>query len=126
MKNILIIGLLFLFFDCSWGDQPKGILSEKEVTSVLVDLHLAESLFTSRYNMQINRENYLEDLYLSVLKKHKIDKNTLEKSILYYGRHPEKYKAIYDDVLDRLNEMSVKNRIRDSLAVRNNVNLPPK
>ena len=102
-------------FACSSSNVPKGILSEKEITPILVDIHLAEGLYTQRYIQKITRDNYQEDLYLSVLKKYKVSQKVLETSLLYYGKYPEKYKPVYDEVLNRLNEYQVKMRARDSI-----------
>ena len=114
MRNFLIFGMAIMMMACS-NNIPKGIYTEKEITPVLVELHLAESIFTMRYTMQVTRANYLEDLYLSILKRHNIDEKKFEESILFYGKHPEIYKPIYDEVLNRLNEMHVISQAKDSI-----------
>jgi hypothetical protein len=103
MKNLKILSIAFFVAACSLNQTPKGILTEKEILPVLVEIHLAESVYSQRFAMDITRENYQEDLYLSIIKKYKIDQKVLEESLLYYGKHPEKYKPIYDEVLNRLN-----------------------
>ena len=115
MRIYFVIITLLVVFACSSSNVPKGILSEKEITPILVDIHLAEGLYTQRYIQKITRDNYQEDLYLSVLKKYKVDQKVLEASILYYGKYPEKYKMIYDEVLNQLNEFDVKLRAKDSI-----------
>lgn len=121
MRNCLIISIVILAFSCSNNKIPKGILTDKEITPVLIELHLAEAIYTQRYALEITRENYQEDLYITILKKHKLDQKVFEESVLYYGKHPDKYKPIYDEVLNRLNEMNVKARIKDSIESRNPV-----
>lgn len=116
MRNLPIILIVLLFWGCS--NTPKGILTAKEITPVLVDLHLAESIFVQRYALKVTRDNYQEDLYLTILKKYKLDQKTFEKSVLYYGKHPEKYNPIYDEVLNRLNEMSATSRAKDSIQAK--------
>ena len=115
MRYCLIIIMVILAFSCSNNKVPKGILTEKQITPIILDLHLAEAIFSQRYTMENKRENFQEDLYLSVLKKYKLDQKSFEASVLYYGKHPDKYKPIYDEVLNRLNEMNVKARIKDSI-----------
>ncbi len=114
MRNILILGMAILVMACS-NTIPKGILPEKELIPVLVEIHLAESIFIQRYAMQVTRANYLEDLYLSILKRHHLDQKKFEESILFYGKHPEFYKPIYDEVLNRLNEMHALAQAKDSI-----------
>lgn len=115
MRNSLIILMAILILACSNNKLPKGVLTEKEITPVLVELHLAEAIYNQRYALEVSRDNYQEDLYLTILKKYKLDRKIFEASVLYYGKHPDKYKPVYDEVLNRLNEMSVKSRAKDSI-----------
>jgi len=115
MRKVLIVLVTILVFACSGNRTPNGIMSEKEITPILVEIHLAEGIYAQRYLEKITRENYQEDLYLSVLKKFKCDRKVFEASLLYYGKYPEKYKLVYDEVLNRLNEMDVKSRAKDSI-----------
>lgn len=118
MRNSLIILMVIMAFACSNNKLPKGILTEEQITPVLVELHLAEAINSHRNEKDLARENYQEDLYLTILKKYKLDQKVFEASILYYGKHPDKYKPVYDEVLNRLNEMSVKSRVKDSIDAR--------
>jgi hypothetical protein len=118
MRNFLLILIAVFVLTCSSDKIPKGILTDKQITPVLVEIHLAESIYSQRFAMDITRENYQEDLYLSILKKYKLDQKVFEKSVLYYGKHPEKYKPIYDEVLNRLSEMAATNRAKDSIQIR--------
>jgi hypothetical protein len=118
MRNCLIILMFVLVIACSKNSVPRGVLTEKEITPVLVELHLAEAINTQRPSADANRDNYSEDLYLTILKKYKIDQKKFEASLLYYGKHPELYKLVYDEVLNRLNEMEVKNKAKDSIDSR--------
>jgi len=118
MRNSLIILMVILAFACSNNKLPKGILTEEQITPVIVELHLAEAINSHRNEKDLSRENYQEDLYLTILKKYKLDEKVFEASILYYGKHPDKYKPVYDEVLNRLNEMSVKSRAKDSIDAR--------
>ena len=118
MRNCLIILMVVLVFACSKNKIPQGILTEKEITPVLVELHLAEAIYNQRYALEVTRESYQDDLYLTILKKYKLDRKVFEASVLYYGKHPDKYKPVYDEVLNRLNEMEVKNKIKDSIQAK--------
>jgi len=124
MRYFLTILMAIMAFSCSNNKTPKGILSDKEITPILIELHLAEAIYTQRYAEEITRQNYQEDLYLTILKKYKLDRNAFEASVLYYGKHPDKYKPIYDEVLNQLNEMNVKARIKDSIDARKPVVKP--
>jgi hypothetical protein len=118
MRYFLIILTLIFIISCSGSKTPKGILKAEEITPVLVEIHLAESIYAQRFAQDATRENYQEDLYLSILKKYKLNQKVFEESVLYYGKHPEKYKPIYDEVLNRLSEMAAVNRAKDSIQTR--------
>jgi Domain of unknown function (DUF4296) len=115
MRRYLILLSLTMLFLCCSESIPQGVLSAKKITPILVDLHLAEGIYSQRYTQKITRDNYSEDLYLSVLKKHKVDQKVLEASLLYYGKYPEKYKPIYDEVLNKLHVIESEFHVQDSL-----------
>jgi hypothetical protein len=115
MRIILLFTILLVLFGCG-ENLPKGILSSKTMTSVLVDIHLAEALYSQPGSAGIYGENLKDDLYLSVLKKHGIKHVVFETSLLYYGKNPDKFKPIYDDVVDRINVMETMLKINDSIA----------
>jgi len=106
--KFLTIFVILTLFSCGADKPPKGILSKEKMVPIVLDQHFIEPIFNQRFAIGIPDTNAIEDLYLSVLKKHKVDRKTFEKSVYYYGKHPEQYKEIYDEVLDRLNEMDVK------------------
>jgi len=105
-KIFLLISALWLLASCSDSNKiPKGILSQKQMVDLLVDMHLSEAINGQRFRLDQTTKNFSNDLYFSICKKHDVDPDVFAKSVLYYGKHPEKYDAIYDQVLNRLNEM---------------------
>jgi len=108
MRCRYIYYLLILLVIAACNNLPKGILPAKKMVSVLVDIHLSEAINSQKYNLSLNRDSLPEDLFLSICRKHKIERTELEKSLLYYGKHTREYMPIYNQVLDVLNEMAVK------------------
>jgi hypothetical protein len=109
----LIIFMVLLAFSCGNAKLPKGILPKDKMVAILVDQHLAEVIFNQRFAIGVKDENAMENLYLSILKKYKVDEKVFEESTFYYSKHPNLYKPIYDEVLNRLNEMQVKVKQED-------------
>jgi len=109
----LILLVVLLSLSCSRDKLPQGILSKEKMIPVLVDLHLAENIFTQRFALGMNKDKSVEDLYISVLKKYNVSQKVFEESVYYYSKHPDKYKLIYDEVLNRLNAMDVKAKQED-------------
>jgi hypothetical protein len=106
--KIVTLFFILAFFSCIKEKVPHGILSKEKMVPLLVDLHLTEPIYAQRFTLGIPDSTALDDLYLSFLKKHKVSRKQFEKSVFYYGKHPEQYKEIYNKVLDRLGEMESK------------------
>ncbi len=104
----LILLVLFLTFSCGRGKLPEGILPKNKMVPMLVDQHLAQQIFSLRFQYGLKGDSIIDDLYLSILKKYNVSRKEFEESVYYYSKHPEKYKPVYDEVLNRLNAMEVK------------------
>jgi len=112
--NWLILFTVLLVYSCGGEKLPKGILPKDKMVPILVDQHLAEVIFNQRFSLGIKDDkNVMDDLYLSVLKKNRVDQKIFEQSVFYYSKHPYKYIPIYDEVLNRLNEMQVKVKLEN-------------
>lgn len=108
MRQFLYIIICLVFFSCLGGSQPRGVLSKKKMARVLVDIHLADAINNQKFNLSMIRDSLPEDLYLSICRKHGIQKSEIENSLVYYGKHTREYLPVYEEVLDILNEMQVK------------------
>jgi len=108
MRYRYIFYLLNLLVFTACNNHPDGILPAKKMVPVLVDIHLAETINNQRFNLSLIKDSLPEELFLSICRKHKIERSNLEKSLLYYGKHTREYMPIYDQVLDVLSEMEVK------------------
>lgn len=105
---IFYLFALLSLFACSFNRLPDGVLPRKKMVPILVDIHLAEAINNQKFSLSINRDSLPEDLYLSICKKHKIERSAIEKSLVYYGKHTREYIPIYEEVLNVLSEMEVK------------------
>ena len=94
-----ILTLLFGFAACS--KVPGRFLSEKEMTQVLIDMQLAESIISTDYRSDSD-EAEKEAVYHSIFKKHQIDKALYDSSLLWYGRNLDIYMRVYENVIKAL------------------------
>lgn len=90
-----------LLFSCS--KVPDGILSEKEMKAVLIDMQLAEAVINTDYKAYSD-DAQKEALYQAVFRKHKIEQAVYDSSLVWYGRNLDIYMQVYDLVLAELNE----------------------
>lgn len=90
-----------LLFSCS--KVPDGILSEKEMKAVLIDMQLAEAMISTDYE-KYKDDTEKEALYQAVFRKHEIEQAVYDSSLIWYGRNLDVYMQVYDLVLAELNE----------------------
>jgi DNA-binding transcriptional ArsR family regulator len=105
IKAVAVIIILLTSVSCQLGNK-KYIIGEKKLTSLLVDLHLAEAI-----GMQTQRgiiDDYQIDsasLYGSVFNKHGVTKAMLDSTMYYYSLQPEKLQKIMNNVIAELKHL---------------------
>ena len=115
MIRIALITII-LFFSCSQKTKvPDTVLPPPMMERLLMDMLRAEELLNSKQGDStlgdsINRIS----LYNSVLASHKTDKESFERSFIYYENHPNLLKPVLDSMYQKANKKT------DTL------NLPPK
>ena len=75
-KWLILLTVLFAF-SCGKEKLPKGILPKGKMVPILVDQHLAEVIYNQRFAIGVKDDNAMENLYLSILKKHKVDEKNI-------------------------------------------------
>lgn len=76
---------------------PDGVLSQKEMQAVQVDMQLAEAIVNNTGG-NFPDDAHKEALYQSVFRKHKITQAVYDSSLIWYGRNLDVYMKVYDRV----------------------------
>jgi len=99
--------LLVLFSSC----RPKGVLSRKEMTNVLFDIHLTEAAVSEiaepipqGWTHGLDMGYFKDMAYRSVLRKHHLTQEEFYYSVSWYSRHMNLYEKVYMDVQTKLDE----------------------
>jgi hypothetical protein len=105
---ILFISML-ISASCSsiLNPKPSGTLSEKQMTDILVDIHLTEASM-SIANDSISRLHDTTQMrirFAQVFEKHNTDPDDFNTSLTYYLEHIEELDKIYVGVINRLTEL---------------------
>ncbi len=108
LKQFFLLLAVGTFLVCCSPKLPEGILPAKKMIPIIVDIHLSEAINGQKFNISMVRDSLVEELYLSICKKHNVDRAVIEKSLLYYGKHTGEFVPIYDEALNILSEMEVK------------------
>ena len=104
-KTFLILSLpIFMCLSCKEKQEkiPPGIISEKEMVSILTDFHLSEAT-ANQYNARYYSERVSTDeLRLKVLSDHQQSLKDFSVSLSYYHNHGGKLEEIYRQVIDSI------------------------
>jgi len=82
---------------------PKGVLTQKEMVPVLVDIHIAQAA-TGLYNAGDTSLFKMNDYLPYILSIHHIDKAVYDSSVSFYTLHPEIMEQLYDEVINELSK----------------------
>jgi hypothetical protein len=82
---------------------PKGVLSEKKMKEVLIDVQLAENIINSNYQSYPDSARKAI-LYQSVFRKHKITQAVYDSSLVWYGKNLDILIQIYDLAINDINK----------------------
>jgi hypothetical protein len=107
--NLILILILLMLVSCSDRKNDAGkkdLIPEKELISLLTDIHLADGLLAlpKIYDMYSSLDSITA--YSHVIEKHGYTKELLDKTMKYYFiNDPKNLNRIYDQVLGILSEM---------------------
>ena len=94
-----LVGSLFLS-SCK-VDHGKPPVDKEEMISLLVDVHIAQSLMMREETIpqdKIDKNKY----YKNVLDKHHVSEADFDSTVAWYARNPGDYKDVYQAVMDTL------------------------
>jgi len=102
------------------GAGHKGIIPEKDLTSILAEVYLADGLITIPEIRYKFTEGDSLDTYIDIIERYGYSKQAMDNTIRYYFvRKPKSLLRIYDKVLGQLSEMeSIVDRDMQNFGVR--------
>lgn len=104
MIRKLMVVCLISACACS-EDKPKDILSDDELTNILIDIYITESK-VANYTPRIPRDTALvvfDTLRADILQKYDLTDSAFRHSMRYYFQNPEVLNSVYARVIDSLN-----------------------
>lgn len=95
---VILIGSIFI---TSCSRRPKGVLNQKKMENLMVDLHVLEgSLRASGYSYA--DENKKNVYYRTLFDKYGISQVEFDSCLSWYTKHPKQFERIYANVITRL------------------------
>lgn len=95
------IGMLLVALIFTACIRPNGVLSQSEMTDVLVDMHKTDALLAEK-NIAYGQYSRKAPYYNYIFKKHGITKAEFDSSLVWYTKNPQKFENMYDDVIKKL------------------------
>jgi hypothetical protein len=102
ITGVLVLNL-FMFSSCS--GKKKYVISKKKMVPILVDIHIADEIFTSRYFQDPDIMLDSAKTYGWIFKKHGITKADFDSSMSYYAENPDMLNDIYTKVIASVSKM---------------------
>lgn len=100
----IVVGVMLLAFASCKPSLPSNIISENKMEDLLYDYHLAQAMA----NADPGKDGGNAIAYqAAVLKKHGVSQAEFDSSMVYYMRHTELLKGIYEKLADRMNQEAV-------------------
>jgi hypothetical protein len=87
---------------CGGSSTPAGILDEKQMTKVLLEIYLAEAKVLELHVGRDSAERVFHVFEHRILEKLDIPSNKYKKSYQYYLDNPAKLERVYAAVVDSL------------------------
>lgn len=107
IKKTVLLVFLLAFFSCKKAPIDKGVLSENQMTELLVDLFIYKQMaaLSSEIPGLLNTDEIIKK---KVFKKHRTTKEQFEKSHGYYFKKNEDYLEIIKKAENRIKELEGK------------------
>ncbi|MDO8899529.1 MAG: DUF4296 domain-containing protein [Bacteroidales bacterium] len=95
----------------SSAPKPAIILSEEQMTVILMDVHLVEGTINFKRNIGQGHDEQKSELYHQLMENHGITPEILESNLMYYNQKPAVMEKIYEDVISRLTDMQTEIKV---------------
>lgn len=112
MKKVVILFISLIFFaGCKENREPDYLLSEDQMVSVLIDIHITEGIASALPIKYDSSQVIYKLMEKEVFLKHEVSDSVFTKSMLYYLQDPTTMDKLYGRVVDSL---SLKQTLRNA------------
>jgi hypothetical protein len=104
VKSIFLIFTLLTLVCCSPAGEPKptNLLSEEQMTRLMIDVHLAEAQVENAGLPLDSGEAVFRKMQQQIFQKHRVKEADFNTSYQYYLRNLNGLDKIYEKVIDSL------------------------
>lgn len=102
MRKLFIISILGAVLSCQTKEKPKLVLTQAQLSSLLVDIYLAESRTETVPKIRDSTIRYFMPFEQKLLQGRGISDSVLKVTYTYYMSNPKELEQVYDSVIDTL------------------------
>ena len=114
MRIILCLFLFLFLGSCQNGkkptvktvNRPDTIISEKQMIRILTEMHLTEAALIYLRNHGTDINEVTAEYYNILFSRYKTTKKNFDRNLEYYQEDPEKFLAMYDEVIRKLDTLA--------------------
>lgn len=103
-KTVFIIVVVFIFSCSKEVKIPEYVIPHDKMVNIIADIHILDGLFTVN-NVRRKFAKDSIDYYNAVFTNYGYTRSDFDTSINFYSNNIDEYDKIYEEVLNRLNEM---------------------
>lgn len=108
MIRIALISLIVIISSCSRTieriPEPKNLIPKEKMVTVLKEMMQLEAHVQSNYGQVSTYYKVMERSGDSLLASYKLNRETFESSMDYWGSRQDEMQTIYAEVLDQMNK----------------------
>jgi len=111
MKNIFYLIIAVVMISCNHKKTtPEHVIPKNEMVEIILDIHLTDGLFTvSNVRRDLTKKDSI-NYYNEIFHNYGYTRADFDTSVYYYSKNINEYDKIYEEVLNRLNEMDTELR----------------
>lgn len=109
MKKYIIILVTLVLVACSNKPKvPDYVIPQEEMVNIVVDIHLLDGIMTvNRIRKSLVNKDSV-NYYNQIFEKYNITQEDFDTSLYFYSHNINEYNDIYEQVLNKLNEIEAK------------------
>lgn len=100
--RIICLFMLPLMVACQKSEKPKEVLTQAQLSALLVEVYLAEAKLDAIAKPKDTVIKYFLPYEEKLLKRLNVSDSVLRKTYAYYLEHPKELEQVYDSVIDTL------------------------
>ena len=102
MQKLLLVFLFLAWAACSSPKKPEGVLTQPQLSALLLDIYLAEARLEAMPVAKDSSVRFFIPFEQKLLKAKGISDSTMKQTYAYYLAHPKELEQVYDVVIDTL------------------------